>query len=111
MSWPPRCHSSVQANTNAPAHPPANARSHLPIERVRLRDRAVAPAVEADLGDEQRPIAGEVLQAREIGVELITRLEVDVEADEVEERQPQVLGRGVVDVRDEPSGSSAFTAR
>ena len=62
-------------------------------------------AVEPELAHQQRPVAGEVLQPRR-GTRRSSsrRLEVDVERDEVEERQLQVLGRRVVDVGDEPVG-------
>ena len=50
------------------------------------------------------PVAGDVLEAGEIGLELGARLEEDVEADEVDEGQLEVLGAGVVDVGDERLG-------
>ena len=50
----------------------------------------------------QRPIVGEVLESPEVGLEAVAPLEVDVEGDEVARRHSQVLGRGEVDVRDEP---------
>ena len=93
MSWPPRCHSSVQAKTNAPAQPAANAVRTCQSSARACAVVAVAAAVEPDLRHEQRPVAGEVLQAGEIGLEPLARLEIDVEADEVEERQLEVLGR------------------
>ena len=68
-------------------------------------------AVEPDLGHDERPVLGHVLQAREIGLEPIRLLEEDVEADEIEERQLQVLGRGVVDVRDQRRGVLDLAAR
>ena len=49
----------------------------------------------------QRPVAGDVLEPREVGLELRARLEEHVEADEVDERQLEVLGARVVDVGDE----------
>ena len=60
---------------------------HLPVERPRLRLLGVAQRVEAGLGHDQRAVAGDVLQPREVGLELRARLEEDVEADEVDERQ------------------------
>ena len=76
-------------------------RAHLPVEHVRLCLLAVAEAVEAELAQHERAIARQVVQAGKVGLEAIARLEIDVEAHEVEERQPQVLGGRVVDVRDE----------
>ena len=100
MSKPPRCHSSVHAKTNAPAQPRRTG-AHLPGERSACACGAVAAAVEPELGHQQRPVAGDVLQAGEVGRDCESRLEVDVEADEVEEGQLEVLGRRVVDVGDE----------
>jgi len=79
-------------------------RPHLPVERSRLGALAVAQAVEAQLAHEERPVARDVLEAREVGLEPVLRLEVHVEADEVEKRQPQVFGGRVVDVGDKPVG-------
>ena len=98
---PPRCHSSVQAKTNAPAQPAANAAR---ICRSSSRAWTSTPWLRLSRPisvDQQRPLAGDVVEAREVGLERLLGLEVDVEADEVEERQLQVLGRGVVDVGDE----------
>ena len=75
--------------------------AHLPVERARLGAFGVAQRVEADLGDEQRAVARDVLEPGQVRLELRARLEVDVEADEVEERQLEVLGGRVVDVGDE----------
>src|SRR5207244_11312598 len=51
-------------------------RADLPIEGLRLGVLAVAQAVETQLAHEERPVAGEVLQPGEIGLELRLRLEV-----------------------------------
>src|SRR5438093_633882 len=53
---------------------------------------------------DQRPVAGHVLQAGEVGAEPLLRFEVDVEADQVQEGEVEVLGRGIVDVGDEGAG-------
>ena len=50
------------------------------------------------LGQEQRAVPGEVLQAGEVAPQVGLRVEVDVERADVEERQRQVLGRWVVHV-------------
>jgi hypothetical protein len=76
-------------------------RVELPRERVGLFLLAFAPAVQTKLGEQQRPVVREVLQARQIAREQFPPLEVDVEGDEVEVRQPQILGRGIVDIGDE----------
>src|SRR5439155_21700419 len=79
-------------------------RANLPVERARLTTLAVAQGVEAQLAHEERPVPGDVLQARQVRLEALLRLEIDVEADEIEEREPEVFGRGVVDVRHQPLG-------
>ncbi len=73
----------------------------LPAQRARLLVGAVGGAVQADLREQQRTIAREVLQAVEVRAELLAALEEDVEAEEVEEPEVEVLGRRVVDVRHE----------
>ena len=45
-------------------------------------------------------MAGQILESLQIGLEPILRLQVDVEADEVEKRQLQILGGWVVDITD-----------
>ena len=83
--------------------PGGEGRAHLPVERPGLAPLAVAEAVEPQLAHDERPIAGDVLQAGEVRVESLLRLEVDVEAHEVEERQLEVFRRGIVHVGDEPA--------
>ncbi len=68
----------------------------LPVERARLHLVAVAQAVEPELAHHQRAVAGEVLEPGDVAVESFLRFEVDVEAQQVQERQPQVFGGGVV---------------
>jgi hypothetical protein len=75
--------------------------ANLPAQRVRLGEQAVPLRVEAHLAQQQRPVAGQVLEPRQIRVETLARLEVDVEAHEVQEWQVEVFGRGIVDVSDE----------
>ena len=79
--------------------PPRERRPHLPVEGARLRTLAVAQRVEPQLAHEERPIAGDVLQAGEVCLEPLLGLEVHVEAHDVEERQLEVFGRRVVHIR------------
>src|SRR5581483_11608332 len=53
-------------------------RPHLPVERRRLRIEPVPTAVEAELGEDERPITGDRLQPREVGGEALRRFEIDV---------------------------------
>ena len=59
----PRCHSSVQAKTNAPAQPGRGAASSCDAD-VPPACGPVAPAVGAELREHERLLAGEVLQPR-----------------------------------------------
>ena len=79
-------------------------RPHLPVDHLSLESLAIPEGVEADLAHENRPVAGDAVQPRQVGFEAIPGLEVDVERQQVEERQLEVLRRGVVHVRDGTSG-------
>ena len=76
----------------------------LPGERARLDALVVAEAVKPELAHEERSVAGEILQTGQVGLKPVLRLEVHVEAHEVEERQLEVFRRGVVHVCHEPAG-------
>ncbi len=82
----------------------ASARFELPVQRPGLLLLAVAATVEAELGHQQRAIVGQVLQPREVALEQLAPLQVDVERQEVKARQPQVLGGWEVDVGDQRAG-------
>ena len=73
----------------------------LPVERRACASSRVAQRVEAGLGDDERPVAGDVLEPSEVGRELRARLEEHVEAHEVDERQREVLGARIVHVGDQ----------
>src|SRR5205085_1011389 len=75
--------------------------ANLPAQRMRLLLLAVSAAVQSHLGEHQRPVPCKVLQAGEVGLEPLSLLEVDVEAEEIEKRELEVLGRRKIDVRDE----------
>ena len=77
---------------------------HLPGERARLDALVVAEAVKPELAHEERSVPGEILETGQVGLEPVLRLEVDVEAHEVEAGQLEVFRRGVVHVRHEPAG-------
>ena len=65
---------------------------------------ALANAVGARLGEQQRLVAGDVLQPREVRAQLGLAMQVDVERADVEERQIEELGRRKVDVREQAVG-------
>ena len=69
---------------------------------------AFADAVGARLGEQQRLVAGDVLQAREIGAQLGLAVQVDVERADVEEREIEKLGRRKIDVGEQALGRCAL---
>ena len=75
----------------------------LPVQHGRLLELTVGAAVDTDLRHDERQITAEVVKPRDVRLVCGAGLEVHVEAREVEERKLQVLGRRVVDVRDEPA--------
>ena len=69
-----------------------------------LSTHALPQAVGAGFGHEQRLVTGDVLQARQVRAEIALAMQVHVERDQVDERQVEVLGRRIVDVREERVG-------
>ena len=86
-------------------------RAELPVESVAACVSAVAAAVETELRDHERPVAGDVLQPREVGLQALGVLEVDVEATKSRNGSSQVLRRREVDVRDERVGVGVLRRR
>ena len=74
--------------------------AHLPVQGPRLPQLAMTAAVEPDLGEDQRPIAREVVESREVGLEALLGLEVDIEAGQVDKPELEILRRRIVHVRD-----------
>ncbi len=72
---------------------------------------AIPAAVEADFGHQQRAVARNVLQAREVGFKARLRLQVNVEANQIQERKLQVLGSGIVHISKEAFGVLRFCRR
>ena len=68
-------------------------RPDLPVHAPRLLIVAVAERVEPELAQDQRTVARDVLEAREVRLERRLTLEIDVEADEIEKRQFERLFR------------------
>ena len=71
---------------------------------VRLAGFALADAVRAGFGEQQRLVPGDVLQPREIGAQLGFAVQVHVERADIEERQVEEFGRRKIDVREEAVG-------
>src|SRR3989442_12406947 len=59
---------------------------------------------EYDLGEVERPIAREVVKPREVGLEPLLGLEVDIEAGQVGEPEPEILRGRIVHIRDKAAG-------
>ena len=89
----------------SPAHPAAKAESTCQLSDSRLRLDAVATAVEPDLRHDERPLAGDVLEAREISAVAPGDSRYTLKQDEVEEvgSRRYSVDR-VVHVGDEPAG-------
>ena len=73
-------------------------RSKLHRGQLGLPVEALADAVGARFGQQQRQVAGDVLQPRQVAAQLGFVVQVDVERADVEERQVEVFGRREVDV-------------
>ena len=74
----------------------------------RLAVFAFADRVGARLGQQQRLVAGDVLQPRQVRAQLGFAMQIDVERADVEERQVEKFGRREVDVGEERVGSGAL---
>src|SRR5688500_15399123 len=68
----------------------------------------MAQRVQPDLRHHQRPVAGDVVQPRDVRLQVRRRLEVKIEAGEVQKRQVEVFRRRVVDVRDQRPPVTGF---
>src|SRR5262249_3750290 len=75
-----------------------------PLEHVRLVILTMSTTVEPDLAHEHWTITRNILQTRQITLETILCLEVDIKAHQVQERQLQILRSGIVHVRDQSFG-------
>src|SRR5690606_5169276 len=76
-------------------------RADLPVHRARLAQLAVTGAVQPQLSHHQRTLARQVLEPVQVRGQTVRLLEEDVEADEVQEVEPEVLGGRIVHVRGE----------
>ncbi len=73
-------------------------RLDLPRHRRALALLPVAQTIEPDLRHHQRPIPRNVLQPRQVSLQPLARLEVDIETREIEKGQVKVFRRRIVDV-------------
>ena len=75
--------------------------SYLPVQGSSLRLVSIPVAVESDFRYQQRTIAGEILEPREIGLIFVLRLEENVETNQIEKGQIQIFRRWIVCVGNE----------
>ncbi len=78
--------------------------AELPGQDAHLLVIAFAHRIDAELGQHQRPVDGEVVQPRHVFAEGMLVMEIDVEAEEVGEIDRQIFGRREIRVGDEPLG-------
>jgi hypothetical protein len=98
----PRAVPLVRPRKNESARAPGRkARPDLPVENAGLAILPMSKAVDAELGQDERTVARDVLEPPQIRLQAGLRLETDVERDEVQERKLQILGGRVIDVCDE----------
>src|SRR2546423_4037895 len=74
---------------------------HLRLERLRLSVQAAANAVRTHLGEYEWLLAGEVLEPPEVSAYCNCVVQIQIEREEVEERQAKGFGTRVVHVRDQ----------
>ena len=69
-----------------------------------LAGLALADGVGARFGEQQRLLAGDVLQARQIRAQLRLPMEIDIERVQIEKREIEELRGWKVDVREQAVG-------
>ena len=74
-------------------------RANLPVEDLRLLAFAVAITVQAQLRHHQGPVSGDVVQARQIGIQTFVRFQIHVEGEKIQKRQLQIFRRGIIHIR------------
>jgi hypothetical protein len=74
----------------------------------RLTRFALSDAVRARLGEQQRPVTGDMLKTRKVRTQLGLAMQVQVERTDIKERQIEKFGRWKVDVREEADGRAGL---
>ncbi len=103
-SMPSVNHSSVHEKMNVPASPGFEDGGDVLRQQVRLLLLRMADRVHAEFGEDERLVAGEILQAAEVAGEVLLAMEVDVVAVEIDLARQQVFGRRKVCVGGEGEG-------
>ena len=79
--------------------PAAHHALDVPGDHFRLLVFAVADGIHAEFPEHERTVLREVLQAREVAIEVLLTVQVDVEGEKVGVLRQQVFGRGKAGVR------------
>src|SRR5207244_9864099 len=74
--------------------------ANLPAEHLRLSRFTVPQAVQTHLRHDQGAVAGNVVQAGQVGIETLLRFQINVETGKIEERKLKIFGGGIIDVGD-----------
>src|SRR5580700_11445080 len=74
---------------------------HLPRQDAPLFLLSLAERIDAEFGQDQRLVEGDVVQPRDVSAEGGLVVEIDVEAYEVGEIDRQIFGRRIIGVADE----------
>ena len=106
---PPRHQSSVKVNTTAPASPPRKALSICHASISAWRASPFAQRVHAEFAQQQRLGVGQHLQPRQVILERLPLVQIDVEAEEIhalraQELRGRIIGEGAEALRVRPLG-------
>src|SRR6478752_3641495 len=71
-------------------------------EELSLLHFTVPEAIHTDFAEQQRLVADEVLQPKQVPAKCLAIVEIDIERCEIDERQVQVLGGRKVGIGDQP---------
>ena len=82
----------------SPSRPHEHRLAHVSGQELGLRYLAVPQGVDADLPEQERLVSDQVLEPEQVAPERFQIVQVDVEGDEIKERNIQVLGRWEVGV-------------
>src|SRR6185437_12285718 len=86
-------------------HPHGEGGADLPGEDGALPLLALAHRIDAELGENERAIDGEVVQPRDVAAKGVLVMQIDVEAEEIGEVDRQILGGWEVGIADERAGN------
>src|ERR1051326_98403 len=82
--------------------------SRLPFERASLGRLTMTKAGEANLSHHERALVRQILQASNVGLQLLLRLEINVKRNKIQKRKIEIFGRRIVYIRYETFGVFFF---